>query len=149
MITSLILCCFVMSANAQIISLDSANEYYNGKFVPDSNMLHHIEFVSLINVLKITEDSLKTNSIKINQNKLLFVMGSSNLSSSQLTKKIVSTNNEFKTVYLSNCLEMLKTQVNYGIINNISIDDMAEYLGILKSEEYKDARNSILIGESQ
>ena len=144
MLTTLIICSMLTCNQVQdtnVLSLKEASEFYNGKAVPDSNLLHYLEFSSFIDILKITEDSLKIKMVIGIDKNLNFVLKSKHLSHEQLIKEILTSKN--RNVYVYNCIEMIKTQVNYGLINKISTDDMAQYLGILSLNEYREVRKQL------
>jgi len=49
----------------------------------------------------------------------------------------LNSKNTYNKVYVSICIELLKTQLNYKIIDKNKIDKLAEYLGLLDIIEYK------------
>jgi hypothetical protein len=126
----LLICSLVYAQDTNIISLSSASEFYNGKCIPDSIVLHHVEFISLIGILKLTEDSLKTNTIMFDKNSLNFIYKTSLLSHEQLVQEIIKTRNEFRNVYVFYCLQMIETLKNYETINKNSIEEIGRYFGV-------------------
>jgi hypothetical protein len=130
-----------------VISLDSAYDYYNGKSVPgetDTVLNHYLQFISFFSILKLSQDSLKLNSIKgFDTSKYVFVYENQYVYHNDLIKKILATNNKFRSVYTYYCIEMIQTFKNYELVNKNTVDDFAEYFGVLNLKTYKELKKSL------
>lgn len=53
--------------------------------------------------------------------------------------------NTYNELYVSICIELLKTQLDYKIIDKNKLDKLAEYLGLLDIIEYKKFKEGIYL----
>ena len=163
--------------STNVISIDSALIFFNGKAVPkcsncgyivDSNynptvtdsvlfeasinksVLNYDKFMFLLTVLKLMDDSLKTNIVTgINTKNLKFVIGKKQISCDKLINNIKKSN--FKSCYVSMCIKFLKSQIEWGLIqgqidkNMISgtkedyINSLSQFLCILNLSAFVEA----------
>jgi len=146
MITTILF--YSMLINAQmsdVISLDSAKEFYNKNYMSTkiTTDTGYLKFTSFFDILKLSQDSLKVNIIKgIDIKKMKFAYENKFLSREQLITIILKTNNEFRSVYVFNCIDMLLTFKNYELLNVNTVDDFAKSFGVFDLESYKEFKKS-------
>jgi len=127
---------FSQAPDSNIITLDEATIYCNGYSIPDANVQHRIELISFITVLKFTQDSLKTN-ISFDKSDINLVIENKHTTIDEFKERVMNTNSAFRTLYISNSIQMLQTVSDYKLG---SIEQVAEYLGVKNLKEYVDFR---------